>query len=53
MLKHIIDTIRAMKTTATPGKTLINTRKMEPSKKAKIKKEATTPITKGRKPKKK
>jgi len=53
MLKHIIDTIRGMKTKATPGKTLIDTRKLEPAKKAKIKKQATTPITKGRKPRNK
>jgi len=49
MLKEIIDRIRAMKK-ATPGKTLINTRDLSPAKKQKIRKETTTPETKGRKP---
>jgi len=53
MLKEIIDRIRAMKTKATPGKTLINTRELSTSKKQKIRKETTTPETKGRKPRNK
>ena len=50
MLKDIIEAIRGMKTKATPGKTLIETSKLAPAKKAKIKSEATKPETKGRKP---
>ena len=42
-----------MKTKATPGKTLIDTRKLSPAKKEKIKSEATKPETKGRKPRNK
>ena len=53
MLKHIIEAIRGMKTKATPGKTLIETSKLKPAKKAKIKSEATKPETKGRKPRNK
>jgi len=53
MLKDIIEAIRGMKTKATPGKTLIDTRKLSPAKKEKIKSEATKPETKGRKPRNK
>jgi hypothetical protein len=53
MLKHIIETIRGMKTKATPGKTLIATKELSPAKKQKIRKETTKPETKGRKPRKK
>jgi hypothetical protein len=51
MLKSIIDAIRA-KAKATPGKTLIKTQDLPPVKKAKIRKETTKPVTKGRKPRK-
>ena len=53
MLKDIIEAIRGMKTKATPGKTLIDTRELSPAKKQKIRKEATKPETKGRKPRNK
>jgi len=49
MLKDIIEAIRAkMKTEATPGKTLINTRKLTPAKKALVKAGAIKAVTKGR-----
>jgi len=49
MLKDIIEAIRAkMKTEATPGKTLINTRKLTPAKKAMVKAGAIKAVTKGR-----
>lgn len=41
-----------MKTKATPGKTLIKTQDLPPAKKAKIRKETTKPVTKGRKTRK-
>ena len=54
MLKSIVNAIRGkMQTKALPNETLINTRKLSPVKRAKIKSEATTPVTKGRKPKSK
>ena len=52
MLKHIIEAIRTMQK---PQKnhTLIETSKLAPAKKAKIKSETTKPETKGRKPRNK
>jgi len=41
---------KPMQVKALPNETLINTRKLSPVKRAKIKSEATTPKTKGRKP---
>jgi len=49
MLKEIIEAIRAkMKTEATPGKTLINTRKLTPAKKAMVKSGAIKAMPKGK-----
>jgi len=54
MLTEIINQIRnKMQTKARPNTTLIDTRKLAPAKRAKIKSEATTPVTKGRKPRSK
>jgi hypothetical protein len=51
MLAEIIAQIRSkMQTKATKNHTMIDTRKMSPVKKAKMKKELTTPETKGKKP---
>jgi len=41
---------KPMQVKALPNETLINTRKLSPVKRAKIKTEATKPVTKGRKP---
>jgi hypothetical protein len=53
MLKHIIEAIRTMQTKPQKNHTLIDTRKLTPAKKSKIKSEATKPETKGRKPRNK
>lgn len=54
MLAEIIDKIFSkMQTSPTKNHTMIDTRKMSPVKKAKMKKELTTPETKGRKPRSK
>ena len=51
MLPEIINQIRSnMQTKATKNYTMVDTRKMSPVKKAKMKKELTTPETKGKKP---
>ena len=54
MLKSIVDAIKGkMQIKALPNETLINSRKLSPAKRKTIKNEATTPVTKGRKPKSK
>jgi hypothetical protein len=51
MLAEIINQIRSkMQTKATKNHTMVDTRKLSPVKKAKMKKELTTPETKGKKP---
>jgi hypothetical protein len=54
MLKELMNHIRStMQTKARPNTTVIETRKLAPAKRSKIKSEATTPVTKGRKPRSK
>jgi hypothetical protein len=54
MLTEIINQIRSkMQTKARPNTTLIDTRKLAPAKRAKIKSDGSTPVTKGRKPRSK
>jgi hypothetical protein len=51
MLAELMNHIRStMQTRPTKNHTMIDTRKMSPVKKAKMKKELTTPETKGKKP---
>jgi len=54
MLTELMNHIRSkMQTKARPNTTVIETRKLTPAKRTKIKSEATTPVTKGRKPRSK
>jgi hypothetical protein len=50
MLSEIIQKIREMQTKPAKNHTMVDTRKLSPAKKSKVKKETTTPETKGRKP---
>jgi hypothetical protein len=54
MLAELMNHIRStMQTKPTKNHTMIDTRKLAPAKRSKIKSEATTPVTKGRKPRSK